>query len=102
VLQLFILTSENSKIHGVVCILAVLYLPNNSLKNFILLNNFLSNRDSKVLKIIQHFSKHCSCHLQGESVMVGHFWQPYIGQAVGRELDSMVLIGQVEEWTAVQ
>jgi hypothetical protein len=31
-----------------------------------------------MLKIVQHFGKHCSCHLQGEYIMVGHFWQPDI------------------------
>jgi hypothetical protein len=41
-----------------------------------------------MLKII-HFRKHCSCHLQGESVMAGHFWQSYIGQILGQELDLM-------------
>jgi hypothetical protein len=51
---------------------------------------------SRILKIIQRFGKHCICHLQGEYVMVGRFWQPYIGQAVGGELDSMVLIGRAE------
>jgi hypothetical protein len=28
-----------------------------------------------MLKIIQCFSKHCSCYLQGELVMVWHFWK---------------------------
>jgi hypothetical protein len=32
----------------------------------------------RMLKIIR-FGKHCSYHLQGEYVMVGRFWQPYIG-----------------------
>jgi hypothetical protein len=35
-------------------------------------------------------------------LMVEHFWQPYIGQAVGGELDLMVLIGGVEERAAIQ
>jgi hypothetical protein len=68
----------------------------------------------QMLKIILHFSKHCSCNLQGESVMVGCLWhqgesvmvgclwQSYIGQAVGEELDFMVLIGEAEERTAIQ
>jgi hypothetical protein len=47
-------------------------------------------------------NKHCSCHLQGEYVLVGHFWKPYIGQAVGGELDLMVLIGGAEKWAAIQ
>jgi hypothetical protein len=44
-----------------------------------------------MLSIIQHFDKHCSCHLQGECVVVRQFWKPYIGQAVGGKLDLMVL-----------
>jgi hypothetical protein len=51
----------------------------------------------RMLKIIQRFGKHCSCHLQGEYVMVGHFWQPYIGQTVGGELNLMVLFRGTEE-----
>jgi hypothetical protein len=34
-----------------------------------------------MLKVIQRFAKHCSCHLQVQYVLVGHFWKPYIGQA---------------------
>jgi hypothetical protein len=34
-----------------------------------------------MLRIVQRFSKHCSCHLQGECVVVGHVWKPYTGQA---------------------
>jgi hypothetical protein len=30
------------------------------------------------------------------------FWQPYVEQAGGGELDLMVLFGQVEEWAAIQ
>jgi hypothetical protein len=40
-----------------------------------------------MLRIIQRFGKHCCCHLQGECVVVGHFWKPYIEQAVGSELE---------------
>jgi hypothetical protein len=46
-----------------------------------------------MLKIIQCFGTHYSCHLQGEYIMVGRFWQPYTGQAEGGELDFIVLIG---------
>jgi hypothetical protein len=53
-----------------------------------------------MLIIIQHFGKHCSCHLQG--IMVGCFWEPYIGQAVHGVLDLMMLIGGVEEQVAIQ
>jgi hypothetical protein len=34
--------------------------------------------------------------------MVMYYWKLYIGQAVGGELDRMVLIGGAEEWAAVQ
>jgi hypothetical protein len=50
-----------------------------------------------MLKITQRFGKHFRCHLRGEYVMVGRFWKPYIGQAVGGELDLMVLIGEAED-----
>jgi hypothetical protein len=53
-------------------------------------------------RIIQHFGKQCSNHLQGECVVVGHFCKPYIGQAVGGKLDLMVLIGGAEEWVTIQ
>jgi hypothetical protein len=36
------------------------------------------------------------------NVMVGHFWQHYVGQAVGGGLDLMVLIGGAEEQAAIQ
>jgi hypothetical protein len=54
-----------------------------------------------MLKII-HFIKHFGCHLQGEYVLVGTFWKPYIGQAVRGEWYVMNLIGRTEEWTAIQ
>jgi hypothetical protein len=31
-----------------------------------------------MLKIIQRFGRHCSCHLQGEYVMVGRFGIPRV------------------------
>jgi hypothetical protein len=47
-----------------------------------------------MLKVIQHFGKHCICSLQGEYLLVGcFFWKLYIEQAVGGELVVMVLIG---------
>jgi hypothetical protein len=49
-----------------------------------------------MLRII-HFDKHCSCHPQGESVMVRRFLQPCIGQALGRELGFLVMISGQEE-----
>jgi hypothetical protein len=51
----------------------------------------------QMFRIFQCFGKHCSCHLQGECVLVGHFWKPYIGQAIHGELDLIVLIGGAEE-----
>jgi hypothetical protein len=50
-----------------------------------------------MLKIIR-FGKHFICHLEGEYVMIGRFWKPYIEQAVGGELYLMVLIGEAEEF----
>jgi hypothetical protein len=50
-----------------------------------------------MLRIIQHFDKHCTCYLQGENVVVDSFWKHYIGQAVSDELDLLVLIGGAEE-----
>jgi hypothetical protein len=53
-----------------------------------------------MLRDIQRFGKHCSCHLQAEG------WNPTnhkkIGQAVGGELYLMVLIGGAEERAAIQ
>jgi hypothetical protein len=40
-----------------------------------------------MLKIVQNFGKHCSFHRQGECVVIGCFWKPYIGQAVCGERD---------------
>jgi hypothetical protein len=33
-------------------------------------------------RIIHHFRKHCSCHIQGESIVFGSFGRPYIGHAL--------------------
>jgi hypothetical protein len=55
-----------------------------------------------MLKIIQRFGKHCSCHLQDECVVVGRFWKSCIWQAVGGELDLTMLIGGAEERAAIQ
>jgi hypothetical protein len=55
-----------------------------------------------MLKIFHRFGKHCICHFQGKYVAVGGFWKPYIEQALGGELDLMVLIGVVEERAAIQ
>jgi hypothetical protein len=47
------------------------------------------------------FQQNCSFHLQDECV-VGYFWKPHIGQAVGGKLDLIMLINGAEEWAAVQ
>jgi hypothetical protein len=52
-----------------------------------------------MFKIIQRFRKHCSCHPQGEYMMVGHFWKTYIGQAVGGELD---LVALISDWISAR
>jgi hypothetical protein len=64
----------------------------------------LSFRDElgQMLKINQHFSKHCSCNFQSEYVMAGHFCKSYIRQAVGSELDLVVLTGRAEEQAAIK
>jgi hypothetical protein len=54
-----------------------------------------------MFKVIQRFGKHCSCYLQGECVVVGRFWKPYMEQAVSGELYLMVLIGGAEERAAL-
>jgi hypothetical protein len=35
--------------------------------------NSVGDEPSRILKVIQPFGKHCSCHLQGECVLVGCF-----------------------------
>lgn len=54
------------------------------------------------MNTIKSFIKHCNCYLQGECVAAGQIWQPYIGQAVGVELESMVLTGGVEGQVALK
>jgi hypothetical protein len=49
-----------------------------------------------MLRIIQHFGKHCSCHLQSEYVVAGYFWNLYIGQTEREELELMVLTREAE------
>jgi hypothetical protein len=55
-----------------------------------------------MLKSIQRFGKYCSCHLQGEYVIVRYFWKPYVGQAVGGELELTGLIGGAEGGAAIK
>jgi hypothetical protein len=62
----------------------------------------LWNKPCQVLKFVQCFDKHCSFHLQGEYVLVGYFWQSYVGKAVGGKLDAMELIGGAYKGAAVQ
>jgi hypothetical protein len=46
----------------------------------------VTNGPHLMLKIYQCFDRYCICHLQGEYIMVGCFWQPYIGQAVESQI----------------
>jgi hypothetical protein len=50
-----------------------------------------------MLNVIQRFGEHFSRHLQGECVLVGCFWKPYIEQAVRGEWDVTKQIGGVGE-----
>lgn len=52
------------------------------------------NEPCQMLKVIRHFSKHCSCRLQGECVLFGNFWKPYVGQAADSMQDITDLIGK--------
>jgi hypothetical protein len=54
----------------------------------------------RLLKVIRRFGKQCSYHLQGEYLLVGHFWRPYIQQAADGEQDVKDLIGGAEERAA--
>jgi hypothetical protein len=38
-----------------------------------------------MLRAVQRFGKHFSCHLRGEYVLVGGLWQLYVGYAMGSE-----------------
>jgi hypothetical protein len=49
-----------------------------------------------VLKIIQRFGTHCSCHLQGEYVLAEQFLGALYREVDG-ELDLISLIGGAEE-----
>lgn len=42
-----------------------------------------------MLRIIKRFGEHCSCHPQGECIVVRPFFTPYVGQAVRVEVHSM-------------
>jgi hypothetical protein len=53
-----------------------------------------------MLKIIQCSGKHCKS--SGFIFNGWAFWKPYMGQAVGGELDLMALIGGAELWAAIQ
>jgi hypothetical protein len=45
---------------------------------FICTTSACGDEPRPILKIIKRFGKHCSCYLQGEYVMVGRSWQPYM------------------------
>jgi hypothetical protein len=55
-----------------------------------------------MLKVIQRFGELCSCHLQGECVLVGCFWKPFFEQVVSGEWDVTKQNGGVEERAAIQ
>jgi hypothetical protein len=55
-----------------------------------------------MLRIVQHFGKHCRCHIQEECVLLDHFWWPYIGKGVGGAWNVMELICGVEKLAAIQ
>jgi hypothetical protein len=56
----------------------------------------------QMLKVIQHFGKHCTCHLQGKCVLVRCSWKSYIQQAVCGKWDMTDLIDRAGEWAAIQ
>jgi hypothetical protein len=45
------------------------------------------------LGVVERFGEHRSCHHQGEYVLVGRVWLPYVGQEVGGALNVVELIG---------
>jgi hypothetical protein len=55
----------------------------------------------RILEVVQHFVKYCTCHPQGNYVLVRPSWASYIEQEVGGALDVMELIGGAEELLAV-
>jgi hypothetical protein len=50
-----------------------------------------------MLKVIQCFGKHCSCHLQGE-----YDGRPFFGRQAGGKWDMTDLTGGVGEQAAIQ
>jgi hypothetical protein len=40
----------------------------------------------RMLRVVQYFGKHCSCHLQGDYVFAGRFWYPYVELGDGRSV----------------
>jgi hypothetical protein len=62
----------------------------------------LRYRPRKILIIVEHFGRHCSCHPQGDCVDAGRFWMSCVGQAVDNELDLMMLIGGPKQRTDIQ
>jgi hypothetical protein len=55
-----------------------------------------------MLKVYQHFSKHCNCHLQVECVLVQGFRKPHTKQAAGCQWDVKYLNVKTEEWAATK
>jgi hypothetical protein len=82
------------KKHPAPCTMGLMsYLVSAIVYQFILcVTSVFGYRPRRMLRIIQRFGKHCSCHFQGDCVEVRRFWKRYIGQAVDGDLDSLVLI----------
>jgi hypothetical protein len=55
-----------------------------------------------MLTVIKHFSKHHSCHLRVEFVLVECFWKPYTEQAIRGKWDVTKHIARVEEQDVIQ
>lgn len=43
-------------------------------------------KSRRMLRNVRNFDSHCSCHLQGEYIVVGRFWKPYILYRAGSRL----------------
>lgn len=54
---------------------------NNILRFVVLCITLLSGWAASMVRIFQCFDQHCSCHRQGECIVVGRFSKHYIGQA---------------------
>jgi hypothetical protein len=56
----------------------------------------------RLSKDTQDMDKHCSCHLQGKSVVAWRFWQSCTKHAVREEWDLMVLTYGTEKEDAIR